>query len=129
MAYLRIAIVGSRDYPDLTHIIRYIDTLPPNAMLISGGARGVDRVAEQYAKQRSLMTLIYNADWNMHGKSAGMIRNQQIVDAADKIVAFWDGVSRGTADTIAKAQKAGKAIEVYVARRVDEGWVCERMQS
>ena len=122
--YKCIAIVGSRDYPDWTHVTRYVDKLPWATVVISGGARGVDTVAVRYAAQRSLMTEVYKAYWNLHGKAAGMIRNQKIVDAADKVVAFWDGKSRGTADTIAKARKAGKPCEVYVAVPEDGQWQC-----
>ena len=109
---VRVAIVGSREYPDWHQVYQYVETLPADAVVISGGARGVDRVAVEYARRRRLITEVYPADWETHGKSAGFIRNQTIVERADQIVAFWDGTSKGTADTIRRARAAGKPIMV-----------------
>jgi hypothetical protein len=109
---LKIAIVGSRDFPRLDLVERYIQNLPSDTIIISGGARGVDFAAEQAARERGMRVRIFRADWNKHGKSAGMIRNHDIVNAADKVVAFWDKVSPGTKRTIELAQKAGKGLEV-----------------
>lgn len=112
MTPYRIAIVGSREFSNWRQVIDCVNALPIDTIVVSGGARGVDRIAEQIARQRGMTVQVFPADWNKHGKSAGMIRNQFIVDYADKVIAFWDGQSRGTADTIAKARKAGKPVEI-----------------
>jgi hypothetical protein len=89
---VKVAIVGSRGY--------------------AGGARGVDSVAETAAKACGLVVKVYLAQWARHKKLAGFIRNSKIVDASDRVVAFWDGSSHGTADTVEKARIAGKPVEV-----------------
>ncbi len=110
---MRIAIVGSREYPDLRHVKKYVSELPDGTVVISGGAVGVDRTAVYFARQRGFETVVHLPDWNTHGRSAGIIRNQKIVDDCDELVAFWDGVSNGTADSIKRARKAGKPTTVH----------------
>lgn len=112
---MRIAIVGSRNYPDAKRVFEFVHELPPDTVVVSGGAGGVDTWAILQAKRDGLATKVYPADWGKYGMSAGFRRNQTIVDDVDCVVAFWDGVSRGTADTIAKARKAGKCVEVITA--------------
>lgn len=114
---MRIAIVGSRDYANLAAVRRYVLSLPKDTIIISGGARGVDREAELAAYEAGLQVEIFFADWKTHGKDAGFIRNHEIVKSADRIVAFWDGRSRGTAHTIGLAKIASKPFEVIRCRR------------
>lgn len=109
---MKVAIVGSRTYPTADHIFEFIDNLPTDVEIVSGGAGGPDSWAVWHAKKRGMPTRVFPADWHTHGKRAGFLRNQTIVDRADVVVAFWDGESRGTADTIAKARAAGKHCEV-----------------
>lgn len=105
----RIAIVGSRTYPRMDLVIDYVARdLPENAVVISGGARGVDTVAVAEARACGMETVVHKADWDTHGKKAGFLRNQTIVDDAHAVVVFWDFQSRGTLDTIRKAIRAGK---------------------
>jgi len=65
--------------------------------IVSGGARGVDRLGERYARQRGLPCTVFPAQWGKYGKSAGPIRNAEMAKYADYGVAVWDGESRGTA--------------------------------
>lgn len=110
---MKIAIVGSRDYQHLERVHQYIrDCLVHEDVIISGGAKGVDTYAAEYGRYVLLDVVVFYPEWSKYGKAAGMIRNQAIVDAADKVVAFWNGKSKGTADTIAKARKAGKPVEI-----------------
>lgn len=109
---MRIAIVGSRDYRNLRAVIEYVHQLPPDTVVISGGARGVDTTAVEAAKACGLKVEEYPALWNRYGKSAGFKRNYNIVDNADKVIAFWNGISRGTQHTISIARLAGKPVEV-----------------
>jgi predicted Rossmann fold nucleotide-binding protein DprA/Smf involved in DNA uptake len=117
---IRVAIVGSRDYPDLDAVKCFVEKLPPDSVVISGGARGVDRIAETYARQRGLKVIVFPADWDRHGKRAGVIRNFDIVNASDIIVAFWDGKSKGTQHTINIAKQQGKQVVIYSPNGGDE---------
>jgi hypothetical protein len=91
----------------------YIDSLEGDVTIVSGGARGVDSVAEQQAKKRGLPVEIYRAEWERFGKSAGFRRNRDIVTNADMVVAFWDGRSRGTENTINLAKREGIPIHIF----------------
>lgn len=112
---MHIAIVGSRGYMRLDVVRDYISKLPEDTVIVSGGARGVDTAAEDAARARGLQTLIFPAEWSKYGKSAGFKRNQLIVDASQKLVAFWDGSSRGTKSSIDLAYKKGIEVEVIYA--------------
>lgn len=109
---IRVAIVGSRDFRSERLVRSVVRDLAPDAVVITGGARGVDSWAEDEARKRGLLVVVHRADWRGAGRGAGMLRNTKIVIDCDSVIAFWDGKSRGTADTIAKARKAGKAVEV-----------------
>lgn len=111
----RIAVVGSREFPDEKLVREYVAGLEPNEVtIISGGARGVDSWAEDEAESWGIPTDIYPADWEAHGKSAGFRRNRTMVNEADVVVAFWDGESNGTRHSIKLAMDAGKPLDIYV---------------
>jgi hypothetical protein len=110
---VRIAIVGSRNFPDLSRVDSYVASLPAGTTIVSGGAAGVDRAAECAAERYGLGKIIFPALWGAYGKSAGFKRNVQIVGAADKVAAFWDGVSRGTQHTINIAKERKVPVEIH----------------
>lgn len=114
---MRVAVVGSRNYANLGQVQEYIQSLPKHATVISGGARGVDKAAENEAFRQGLAVHIYPAKWDEFGKSAGILRNADIVAASEIVVAFWDGRSRGTKDTIERALKAKHIQRVVVYKR------------
>tara|TARA_R110000822_G_scaffold74178_2_gene178330 strand:- start:6972 stop:7349 length:378 start_codon:yes stop_codon:yes gene_type:complete len=64
--------------------------------IVSGTANGADRLGERYAEDRNYNVSRFPADWNTHGKRAGYLRNEQMAEHADALVALWDGESRGT---------------------------------
>ncbi len=107
---VKVAIVGSRDYKWLTRVIQVVNELPDGSTVVSGGARGVDSIAESTARGRGLHVESHIAEWDKYGKSAGMIRNSKIVRDCSVVIAFWDGKSKGTLDTITKATLAGKTV-------------------
>jgi predicted Rossmann-fold nucleotide-binding protein len=109
----RIAVVGSRDYPDLEAVRQFVREQERTTVIISGGARGVDDAAVAEARRLRMAYEVYPADWTRHGRRAGMIRNAEMVERADAVVAFWDGESRGTKATIEMAKHAGKLQEVF----------------
>lgn len=111
-----VAIVGSRNYSDLGAVEDFVATLPKGTVVVSGGAGGVDHTAELSAVEHGLDVVSIPAAWVRHGKAAGFIRNRHIVKIADRVVAFWDGKSRGTANTVALAKEAGKPCEVRTSK-------------
>ena len=102
---LTVLICGGRDFADKHLFAKYIDILNPEKV-ISGGANGADTLASLYSKSRKIKCVVVPADWETHGKSAGYVRNQEMIDMKpDLVVAFWDGMSRGTKDTISRATR------------------------
>ena len=106
---MKLAIVGGRNFDDYGRLRNFADYFidSDDDSIVSGGAKGADTLGKKYARDNYLSTATFLPDWDKYGKSAGFIRNQQIVDACDMVLAFWDGKSKGTQDTInkAKAQK------------------------
>lgn len=82
--------------------------------VVSGGARGVDRMGEQYARYYGIPIRQFIPDWNGIGKSAGFRRNEQMADYADALIAVWDAVSHGTEHMIRTAEKRGLAVFVHI---------------
>ena len=105
---MKIAIVGSRDVV-IEDIGRYI---PDCEEIISGGACGVDTCAAEYARERGVKLTLFLPQYESYGRAAPIVRNKQIVDHADKIIAFWNGRSRGTLSVIKYAEKKGKPCDV-----------------
>jgi len=111
---MNVAIVGSRNYPDLSAVQFLINSLPDRTVIVSGGARGVDAYAMHCAKTRGFPTKIFYPDWQKYGKSAGILRNIEIIKMADQVHAFWDGVSKGTSHSIELAKKYNKDLIIYL---------------
>lgn len=109
-----IGIVGSRDFPDLGLVVEYVHSLPKDTVVVSGNAKGVDKTAETVAMDLGMEVISLPADWKQHGKSAGYKRNGEIVARSHKIVAFWDGKSKGTKHTIDIAYERGIPVDIYV---------------
>lgn len=105
---MRVAIVGSRKFTDYQKFLRYLDEteiIPTH--IVSGGARGADSMAETFAKKAGIPITIYPADWGRHGNAAGMIRNKQIVNDCQVVIAFPGPKSVGTRGTINLAEAKG----------------------
>jgi hypothetical protein len=113
---MKVAVIGSRDFDDYAYLSAVLDctrNLPGIDLISSGGARGADRLAEKYGKQHDIPTKIFPAEWDKYGKSAGYRRNIDIVSEAEMVIAFWDGQSKGTKNSIDLAKKQGKLVSVY----------------
>lgn len=111
-----IAIVGSReglDWGKAKALIGELVSRPDVGLVVSGGALGVDRLAESLALAAGKKTHVIRPDWENLGRSAGFQRNLAIVDMADEVHAFWNGKSKGTGHTIAIAQRKKKPVRVY----------------
>ena len=113
---LKIIVAGSRDITDYNFIQNNLDVILRNTKkkveIVSGGARGVDTLAIQYAKGRQLSFKEFSANWNEHGKAAGPIRNAEMAHYSNGLIAFWDGISRGTKNMIDTMDKLNKPYKV-----------------
>ncbi len=106
---MKVAIIGSRGItvPDIGQY------LPDGVTeIVSGGAKGVDTCAKEYALAHGIRLTEFLPEYNRYGKGAPLKRNLQIIEYADLILAFWDGKSRGTKHVIDACEKAGKAFQI-----------------
>ena len=112
----RFGIVGSRHFPDLERVARYVRDLPAGASLVTGSASGVDATVARAARDRGLPVRVLGASFE-EARDAGVAanRNQRLVDLCDVLVAFWDGASQGTRRTVERALDSGKEIHVFTS--------------
>lgn len=105
---MNVANVGSRNLsPDVESYLPGETTA-----IVTGGAKGVDQAAMDMAKRLSLELIVFRPDYKRYGRGAPIVRNQQIVQKADLVLAFRDGKSRGTKSSIDFAKKAGKKLKL-----------------
>ena len=107
---MKLAVIGSRNCPHID-LEDYITTLPD--AIVSGGARGVDTYAREFALRHKIELIEFKPDYKKYGRRAPLVRNKQIVDACDCVMAIWDGSSRGTMHTIRYARKMNKPITIF----------------
>ncbi len=109
----RIAVIGSREFRYLVMVSDFVRTMPTDLILVSGGARGVDRMAELTAREINMSFKIYLPDWKQDGKKAGILRNKLILENCDAVIAFWDGNSKGAGYTIRRAKELKIPIKIF----------------
>ena len=109
---MKVAVVGSRSI-FTTDIGMYISD---GDEIVSGGAVGIDSCAAEYAKKNGLKLTVFLPRYERYGRAAPIARNKKIVDYADKIIAFWDGKSKGTLSVIKYAEKTGKLCEIILCK-------------
>ena len=119
---LNVAVVGSRvTTPEMVLAVhRLIDGMPDSFAIVSGGAKGVDSIAQKRAESREMFVKVFKPNWRRHGRSAGFRRNGKIIGAADVVFAFWDGVSAGTESSIRIAHDMGKPCVVQTFDALEE---------
>ena len=106
---MKLLVVGSRNIKDFD-LTPYINS---NAdTIISGGANGIDTLAEQYADSHRLSKYILRPRYDLYGRSAPLKRNDHMVDIADAVLIIWDGKSKGTEHTLKYANKSGKPVTI-----------------
>lgn len=113
-----ILVCGGRDYDNRKQLFRILDvahTANPIVLLVHGDAPGADTLAQKWADDRGVCCKVYPADWKKHGRAAGPIRNQQMLESekVHLVIAFPGG--RGTADMVKRAEDRG--IPVAKVRR------------
>ncbi len=111
---MKLGIVGSREFPDLKMVEKYINSLPKSLTLITGDARGVDKTVTQVGARRGMVVDPLKKNYEKHGSGAPFVRNDRIVRESDAVVAFWDGKSPGTQDVMERALKARKLRWIFM---------------
>lgn len=107
---MKVAVIGSRNFQDQDLLEKTLADLPIT-MIVSGGAKGADTLAEAYADRKGLEKKIFKPEYDKYPpKVAPLMRNKTIVEKADAVVAFWDGSSKGTANAVDHARKLGKRL-------------------
>ena len=112
---MRTIIAGSRSatYNDVYEAIKSCPFKHEITLIISGTAKGADTFGEQIAEKYNIEVIKFPANWNLYGKSAGVIRNKEMAENAKALIAVWDGISKGTKNMIDIAKQLGLLIYIY----------------
>lgn len=110
---MKVAIIGSRGFPRPNLVRGLVRRLPSDTIVVSGACpNSPDEWAADEARLTWLKVIEYPAEWDKHGKRAGFLRDIKIIQEADRVVAFWDGVSKGTKHGIDEARRLGKPLMI-----------------
>ena len=112
---MKVVIAGGREFNDYDLLREKCDKIlsaQTDIEVVSGTARGADKLGERYAEEKGYPIQKFPADWKKYDKGAGSIRNEQMAKYADALIAFWDGVSSGTANMINWARHYGLKVKV-----------------
>lgn len=113
---MKTIIAGSRGITDYKLICEAITKSGFTITeIVSGAARGVDRLGEEYGRKRNIRIKLFPAKWDVYGKSAGYRRNEDMAAYAETLIAIWDGESKGTKHMIDMAKKQGLYVYVHKA--------------
>ena len=112
-----VCINGSRSITDL-NLDFFINPSHISAV-VTGGASGVDTIAEHWAKSHKIEWICYLPQWDIYGKRAGFIRNHEMIDFCDILISFWDGRSSGTKEAIEYAQLINKPYICHLVYQLD----------
>ncbi len=108
---MRVAVIGSRGL----RIGNLGDYLPRETTeIVSGGAKGIDACAREYAQRQGLKLTEYLPEYGRYGRGAPLKRNIAIIENADLVLAFWDGSSRGTKYVIDNCKKRNIPVEIHM---------------
>ncbi len=107
---MKVAVIGSRGL-EIENLEEYLPK--ETTEIISGGAKGIDACARNYAKSHGIKLTEILPEYEKFGRAAPLKRNDLIIERADVILAFWDGKSRGTRYVIETCQKPANAVRAY----------------
>lgn len=115
----RKVIAGTRNFSNYDVARMYIDAcvaefINENIIILSGCCKGADELGEMYAEERGFGIERYPAQWNQYGKRAGVVSNRKMAEAADLIICFWDGKSKGTKNMIECAKRLNKPVKIMM---------------
>ena len=111
---MRVAVIGSRGLT-VSDLGRY---LPENTTeIVSGGARGIDTCAREYAISHNIKLTEFKPDYNRYGGNAPLKRNITIIENSDIVLAFWDGTSHGTKYVIDNCKRMGVTVKIFYPNR------------
>ncbi len=111
MVFIKLLIAGSRTIENF-NLSEFVPK--ETELIISGGASGIDSLAECFADQQRISKLILRPKYDQYGRSAPLKRNEQMVNLADEILVIWDGKSRGAKYTIDYAKKTKKPLTIII---------------
>lgn len=105
---MKLIVAGSREITDMETVVSAIEESgwwEEATEIVTGGAAGVDQLAEKYARSQDKPVKTFPASWSQYGRSAGAIRNAEMARYGDRLIAIWDSRSKGTLDMIRKAAR------------------------
>ncbi len=108
---MKLAVIGSRHFTNYNLLVSTLSALPITQIL-NGGVGAIAEQSAWFAATKKLPCVAFPPDFAQFGRKAKQARNRQLVEAADAVVAFWDGESKGTAYTINYARECGKPVTV-----------------
>lgn len=112
---MKVIIAGSREFMDFPLLFSKCEEIlehESDIEIVSGTAKGADKLGEHYASLKGYGVARFPADWDKHGKAAGFLRNKEMAEYADVLIAFWNGESKGTKHMIDLAESKGLKIHV-----------------
>ena len=112
---MKVIIAGGRDFNNYELLREKCDIILSNQqelVIVSGRVSGADSLGERYAKEKGYEMELFPADWKKYGKSAGYVRNSEMAEVAESLIAFWDGKSRGTKNMIDIAKNKGLKVRI-----------------
>ena len=107
MIFIKLLIVGSRSIEDFD-LLGYIP--PETDLIISGGASGIDSIAERFADKHKISKLVLRPQYKIYGRGAPLKRNEMMVDLSDTVLLVWDKKSKGTKHTLEYAKSKNKLV-------------------
>lgn len=118
MDEFKLIVAGGRDFNDPILLAQAIEGLANGeyadkaVSIVSGMARGADMLGYMFAMKHNVVAYAMPADWEQHGKRAGMLRNKEMAEFADGLLLFWDGASKGSKNMLDTMRKLGKPVHV-----------------
>lgn len=112
---MKLAVIGSRNFNNKECLYKHLtqfNSQCPISEIVSGGAKGADSLGFDWAVNHNIPTKIFKPDWAKYGKGAGFIRNKDIINNSEYVIAFWDGISKGTKNSIDLAKKLNKELKI-----------------
>lgn len=105
----KVVIFGSREFTNYEYAEKFISALDDSEIeIVSGCARGADKIGEKYALEHDVNLYKFPANWSKYGKSAGFVRNNEMAEFCDFGICFWNGSSSGTKHMIDSLKKRNK---------------------